>query len=94
MPKPLKVKSLGKYKIWIKYPDGAEGEVDLSRYAGKGVFTVWDQKENFDDVRIGEHGEIQWADDIDLCSDTIYLLLTGKQPEEVFPNLKQEEFHA
>ncbi len=30
MPFPIEVKALERYRIWIKYSDGAEGIVDLS----------------------------------------------------------------
>jgi hypothetical protein len=38
MFKPVKVKALGGYTIWIEYADGVKGEVDLLYLAGKGVF--------------------------------------------------------
>ncbi len=37
MFKPIAIKALSNYKIWIKYSDGVEGEVNLSYFAGKGV---------------------------------------------------------
>lgn len=86
--RPTEVQALDKYRIWIKYSDGVEGEVDLSDFAGRGVFTFWDKDNNFQKIGLGKSGEIQWADEIGLCPDTIYLRLTGKQPEELFPNLR------
>jgi hypothetical protein len=85
--KPLEVKALGGYKIWLRYEDGSEGEVDLSHLAGRGVFKLWDDDEAFKRVYVGPHGEIAWSDEIDLCPDTLYMRLTGKRPEEVFPTL-------
>ena len=90
MFKPLEVKALSNYKIWIKYTD-IEGEVDLSYLAGKGVFKAWDDIDFFKKVHIGSGGEIAWDDKIDLCPDTIYMKLTGKTPEQLFPNLIQEK---
>lgn len=94
MFKPVKVKVLPGYKIWIKYSDGAEGEVDLSHLAGKGVFKLWDDYAEFQKVYIGEHGEIAWSDQIDLCPDAMYLKITGKSAEQVFTKLQTEELHA
>ena len=36
MLKPVEVKALPKYRLWIEYDDGVSGEVDLSDMAGKG----------------------------------------------------------
>lgn len=36
----LEVKALTTYRIWIRYADGFEGEVDLSHLAGRGVFEL------------------------------------------------------
>ncbi len=89
MFRPVEVKALSEYRIWLRYADGTEGEVNLSGLAGRGVFALWDDYRAFEDVRIGEHGEISWGDGIDLCPDTLYLRLTGQTPEEVFPDLRQ-----
>jgi hypothetical protein len=68
--------------------------VDLSHLAGKGVFAIWDREGAFDNVSIGTGGEIRWGDTVDLCPDALHLQLTGKSPEEVFPNLKKVEARA
>ncbi|MGB9775532.1 MAG: DUF2442 domain-containing protein [Anaerolineae bacterium] len=94
MPTPIAVRALERYRIWIKYSDGAEGIVDLSDLAGKGVFTLWDDEREFRKVSIGPGGEIAWGDQIDLCPDALYLRLTGKQPEDIFPKLRQLVTHA
>ena len=41
MFEPLGVKALPDSRIWIRYADGKEGEVDLSHLAGQGVFKIW-----------------------------------------------------
>ena len=35
------------YRLWLRYTDGAEGEVDLSHLAGQGVFKVWQSRDAF-----------------------------------------------
>lgn len=87
---PAEVKALEDYRIWIRFADGAEGEVDLSDLAGRGVFSLWQDDAAFQRVHIGPHGEIAWSEEVDLCPDSIYLRLTGKTPVEVFPNLRAE----
>lgn len=88
MVRPIAVRPLEGYKIWIRYADGTEGAVDLSDLAGRGAFAPWKDRKFFETVRIGEGGAIAWGKDIDLCPDAVYMRLTGKKVEEVFPNLK------
>lgn len=88
MARPLEVKALPNFRLWLRYDDGTEGEVDLSDMAGRGVFKAWDDLAFFNSVRWGTHGAIEWGDAIDICPDAMYLQLTGKAPEDVFPNLK------
>ena len=88
VPQPVEVKALKNFRIWLRYDDGAEGEVDLSDVAGRGVFKAWNDPEFFNTVRLGSHGAIEWGTEIDICPDAMYLRLTGKTPEEVFPTLK------
>lgn len=90
MFKPPEVKALTGYKLWVKYSDGVEGEVDLSHLVGKGVFSLWNDYSAFQKVHIGSSGEIAWTDSIDICPDSIYMKITGKTPEQLFENLKSE----
>jgi hypothetical protein len=90
MYKPIEVKTLADYKLWVRYADGVEGEIDLSHLAGRGVFSLWNDYAAFEQVYIGSGGEIAWGDEIDICPDTVYMAITGKAPEELFPNLKTE----
>ena len=39
-------------------------------------------------VHVDKSGAISWNEDIDLCPDALYLRLTGKTAEELFPALK------
>jgi hypothetical protein len=39
-------------------------------------------------VSIGSGGEIRWNDTVEVCSDALYLEITRKSPEDVFPDLK------
>jgi len=84
----IEVKALPNFRIWLRYDDGTEGEVDLSDLAGRGVFKAWNDAAFFNAVRIASHGAIEWGSDVDICADAMYLRLTGKSPEEIFPSLK------
>ena len=94
MFKPIEVKALADYKIWVRYSDGVEGGVDLSHLAGKGVFKVWNDYSAFEKVYIGSSGQIAWSDKIDICPDSIYMEITGKSPQELFPSLKKDKINA
>lgn len=85
MPRPIEIEPRQRFRIWIRYDDGAAGEVDLSALAGRGVFQAWNHPACFAAVRLGAYGEIMWGDEIELCPDAVYMQLTGKRPEEVFP---------
>jgi hypothetical protein len=88
------VRSLPDYRLYLEFSDGSSGEVDLSDLAGKGVFKAWNDYSFFQKVHIGKHREVKWTDDIELSADSLYLRLTGKTPEELFPKLNREQPHA
>lgn len=81
MARPTSVKALPSFRIWLRYSDGVEGEVDLSDLAGRGVFTAWNDPAFFNAVRLGAHGAIEWSPEIDICPDSMYLRITGKSIE-------------
>jgi hypothetical protein len=87
MHKPVEIKALPDFRIWLRFEDGVEGVVDLSHLTGRGVFSLWNDPSVFQGVHLGSHGELVWNEDVDLCPDSLYMKLTGKAPEEVFPNL-------
>ncbi len=94
MFQPLSVMPLPGFRIHLLFADGVEGDVDLSHLAGRGVFSLWNNPNAFQSVSVGPDGSIQWSDEVELCPDALYLELTGKSPEEVFPNLARAAVHA
>jgi hypothetical protein len=94
MIRPIIVKGLANYRLYLEFSDGAKGEVDLSDIAAKSVFQPWSDPDFFQKVHIGPHREIKWDDEIELCADSLYLKLTGKTPEELFPKLRHEQPQA
>ncbi len=92
MFKLVKVRPLPNYRLHLEYSDGVAGDVDLSSHVGKGVFHLWDDVEAFQNVSIGSAGEVRWNDEVDLCADALYMEITGKTPEEVFPALARINF--
>jgi hypothetical protein len=94
MRKVVKVRTLQGYSLELTFDDGTSGTADLSDLAGKGVFALWNDRRAFESVRIGPSGELAWGDRIDLCPDSLYLKVTGKKPENLFPSLRPERAHA
>ncbi len=90
----LKVLPKEDFRLFLRYDDGTSGEVDLSRLVGRGVFSAWSNPGVFQQVRLTEAGHPEWPGGIDLCPDALYMQLTGKRPEEMFPALKQSRAHA
>ena len=73
--------------LHVRYEDGVEGEVDLSAYIGRGVFAAWNDTAFFETVYMSSHGSIAWSEEIELCRDSVYLKLTGKMSEDLFPRV-------
>ncbi|MDZ7615434.1 MAG: DUF2442 domain-containing protein [Patescibacteria group bacterium] len=87
MPELIEAQPLSGYRLRLRYADGVAGIVDCSHLVGKGVFQLWNDPESFGRLSIGSGGEVRWSDEVDLCGDALYLQLTGKRPDDVFPAL-------
>ena len=88
----LEVKARPGYRLWLRYSDGVEGEVDLGNLVGRSVFEVWEDPAAFERVSVEEGRIVSWGEGseaIDLCANALYVDLTGKKPEEVFESLER-----
>lgn len=85
MNKVVDVKPLENYRIWLKFDDGTQGEVDLTDLAGRGVFAAWADREVFTTVHVEGGGGIEWPGEIDMCPDALYLRLANKTVQDIFP---------
>ena len=85
---------LAGYKLDLTFADGIRGTADVSDLVGKGVFALWNDYAEFQKVRIGDTGELIWSPQVDLCPDSLYLRVTGKKIEDVFPSLQHAVVHA
>ncbi|MBI5219611.1 MAG: DUF2442 domain-containing protein [Bacteroidia bacterium] len=76
--KPIFVKAIEKFIIFIRFSDNKEGNIDLSHLAGHGIFKEWDDNDLFFKVYINtETDAISWSNEIELCPNSLYLKLCG-----------------
>ena len=94
MNKIIVAEPRAKYRVWLEFADGAQGEVDLSDLAGRGVFAIWDDLSVFESVSVNQGDALSWSNEVDLGWDALYLRLPGKAVDEVFPGLKKESVDA
>ena len=85
---PIAIEARSGYRLWVRFDDGVEGEIDLSDRAGRGVFSIWNEPGVFESASITPHRTIGWSDDAELCADAVYLEITGREPEEILPGLR------
>ncbi len=78
MKRLVNVKPLPRYRLRLRFEDGADGEVDLGDLVGKGVFAAWEDPKVFEEVGIDPTtGSVCWPGGIDLCPDRLYHDITG-----------------
>jgi hypothetical protein len=92
--KVIQAKALPGYRLNLTFDSNDNGIVDLSSYVGRGVFASWNTPGVFDQVAVTSEGAVEWPGEIDLCPDSLYLQMTGKRIEEVFPALSHRVAHA
>jgi uncharacterized protein DUF2442 len=88
MMRVVAVEARTPFTLWLRYADGVEGIVDLASLAGGGVFGIWDEPGRFAKVCVDEFGAVSWGDGVELDADALYMQVTGKTPEDLFPNLR------
>lgn len=94
MKRIIAFKVLDHYRVWLRFDDGVEGDVDLSNMVGQGVFNAWRDYDFFRRAYVADHGSLTWPGELDLCPDALWLQVTGKKPEDLFPNLNPLAVHA
>jgi hypothetical protein len=92
--KIIEAKPSDGFRVFVRFDDGTSGTVELSHIAGRGVFDAWLREGVFEQLTISPHGALQWPGDLDLCPDSLYLQLTGKTANELFPASAHSLTHA
>ncbi len=77
----VEVKPLGGYRLFLRFDDGAAGEIDLdSIMRFEGVFAPLRDQAVFSQVRVNaELGTIVWPNGADLCADVLHAKITGRE---------------
>jgi len=75
------IKTLPDFKLEVKFSDGVQGVVDLSRLKNGEAFKFWLEKGNFEKAYIDGEG-IAWNENLDIDALSLYLEITGQTFEE------------
>lgn len=85
---PLEIKALAPLKIWIRFSDNSEGEIDLSYLLDKPIFSELENYNFFKKVYINsETKAIAWNEELEICPNNLYLKINNLTFEE-FANKK------
>jgi hypothetical protein len=76
----VEARPLGGYRLYLRYADGATGELDLAPLLQfTGVFEPLRDPEFFAQVRVNpDIGTVVWPNGADLCPDVLRHHLTGE----------------
>ena len=67
------VEVLGDHRLFLRFEDGAEGEIDLSGWAWRGVFEPLREPDYFRQVFLDEElGTIVWPNGADIAPETLH----------------------
>ncbi len=95
MIQPTAVEARDGYRIWVKFSDGVEGEVDLSSLRKRGgFFEGWDDRASFENARVDDSGDFIWVGEVDLCAEPFYFQLSGVPLEEAEEFSNSQVTHA
>lgn len=94
MKKIIALKVLEQYRVWLRFDDGVEGEVDFSDKRRTGVYAPWRDYSYFRRAQVGQHGELRWDDQLDFGPDSLWLQVTGRRPEELDRDVPTVRAHA
>jgi len=76
------IRVLDAYRIWLRFDDGVEGEVDFSQKPRTGVYAPWQDYNYFRRARVGEFGDLVWDDQVDFSADSLWRKVTGHAPAD------------
>lgn len=75
---PTEVKVVGDHRLWLRFEDGAEGELDFAGRSWRGVFAPLSDPEFFNRVELdSELQTIVWPNGADIAPETLHAWVTG-----------------
>ena len=79
----VKVKPLGGHRLYLRFADGLQGEIDLDRLVRwEGVLGPLSSPQRFSEVRVHPGlGTIVWPNGADLDPDVLYAAVSGRLVE-------------
>ena len=86
MKRPIAVRALDGHRLEVVFADGVSGALDMSPSIGRGVFAPLKDPKIFAAVYLGDHGQIAWSNEMEICPDAAYLEIKG--------NLNRAPVHA
>jgi len=71
LPRVVDVDYLGGHTLFLRFQDGKEGQVDLSEWVKRDMFSRLQDPRQF--IQFGlEHGTLVWADKLDISPEYLY----------------------
>ena len=76
-------------KLKLTFGNGVSGTVEFSELATSPLFSPLTNDEFFENVTIVRDGRaLAWGEELEICADSLFLRITGKHPEDIFPKAK------
>ncbi len=76
-------------ELELTFENGVSGTVDFSELAKSALFDPLTNDEFFRSVSIIRDGRaLAWKEELEICADSLFLRITGKHPEDIFPKAK------
>jgi hypothetical protein len=76
----VEARHLGGHRIWVRFEDGVQGEIDRSEFIRfEGVFAPLQDPARLAEVSVHpELGTLRWPNGADLDPDVLYAKISGK----------------
>lgn len=73
-------RAVGGHRVWIRFDDGAEGEVDLAAHLDGDVFAPLHDRSYFAQLRVGPGRTLEWPNGADFAPEFLHDLVTQRSP--------------
>ena len=78
IPKVVDVRALGDYRLFVRFDDGVQGDVDVASFVTfDGVFEVLRDPARFAEAFV-DLGTVCWPNDLDLAPEVLYAKVSGR----------------